>query len=191
MSDAVWHLRGLCLQPPLCADLQRQLGSFGKRGTRGPLPRQADWVGLGGVSGVCVWNKQGVPQEPLTELAHKTAFLFPSSRQPCEAQDTATLMGDTEHQEMAGQPVTAGAGCELSSWLTGTEWEIQAESELCLVLGEGCVEADETREGGSREEGIPRWTPGGPRVSRDVEVGGLEDESLSPTATTPGMSIKA
>ena len=30
------------------------------------------------------------------------------------------------------------------------------------------------------EKGIPRWAPGGLKVSREVEVGGLEDEPPEP-----------
>lgn len=95
-------------------------------------------------------------------------------------------MGDAEHQRMTWQPVTAGAGCEPSGRPMGTEWETRGEPQFCPVLGKGCGGANVTSEGSSREEGTPKWTPGGPRVSRDVEVGALEEDSLSPTAPTLG-----
>ena len=37
----------------------------------------------------------------------------------------------------------------------------------------------------SMEEGIPRWAPGGLKVSREVEVGGLEDEPPEPYCHNP------
>ena len=38
---------------------------------------------------------------------------------------------------------------------------------------------------GSMEKGIPRWAPGGLKVSREEEVGGLEDEPPKPHCHNP------
>ena len=82
----------LCILCRTLVDLQSQLGGFGKMWSPGPIPRQAEWVGLGCLSGVCMLNEQKMPQEPFTELAQRRAYSSHCQWQSCEAQGAAILM---------------------------------------------------------------------------------------------------